>query len=302
MTSSSPSTGGNGSAFGAGDFYVITVAIVWGVNFPIAKQVLAVLDPIVFSSIRYLTAGLLLFVLMAMRGDSLRIARSDILPLTGLGLLGITIFQGLWAYGLDLTTAPKAAILVATAPIFGALLAGYTGHWPSFRAWLGIFLSFAGVAVVINGSVTEFTVGGGTLTGYLLMIGGSIVWALYSALAGNPVKRLGALKVTAFGMVSGAIALTLIAAPVMADQHWRDMTAGLWSATAFSTVFAAAVAFVWWYKGLALLGVTRAMVYSYLIPIVAIIVSVAAFGADFNFVQFVASLVVLAGVQLTRTS
>ncbi len=302
MTNSSPFSGGSGGAFGSGDFYVIAVAIVWGVNFPIAKQVLGVLDPIVFSSIRYLTGGLLLFAVMAMRGDSLRFARSDILPLTGLGLLGITIFQGLWAYGLDLTTAPKAAILVATAPIFGALLAGYSGHWPSFKAWLGIFVSFAGVAVVINGSVTEFTVGGGTLTGDILMMGGSIVWALYSALAGKFVNRLGALKVTAFGMVAGAIALTLIAAPVMADQRWQDMTAGLWSATAFSTVFAAAIAFVWWYKGLAVLGVTRAMVYSYLIPIVAIIVSVAAFGADFNFVQIIASLVVLAGVQLTRTS
>jgi len=48
------------------------------------------------------------------------------------------------------------------------------------------------------------------------------------------------------------------------------------------------------------LGVTKAMVYSYLIPVFAIIVSVAAFGADFNMVQVVASLFVLAGVQLTR--
>ena len=46
---------------------------------------------------------------------------------------------------------------------------------------------------------------------------------------------------------------------------------------------------------------TKGMVYSYLIPVFAIIVSVLAFGADFNMTQVVASLFVLAGVQLTRS-
>lgn len=262
---------------------------------------LGVLDPIVFSSLRYLSGGLLLILILVLRGHSLRLERRDILPLIGLGLLGITIFQGLWAYGLNYTTAPKAAVLVATAPIFGALLAGFMGRWPSLQAWLGIFLSFAGVAVVINGSVTEFNFGGGTLLGDFLMMGGAAVWAVYTALSAGPVQRLGALRVMAFGMLSGSIVLTLLALPVAAGQRWAEMTPELWAATGFSATLAAALAFVWWYEGVARLGITRAMVYSYLIPIVAIIVSVAAFGADFNMVQVAASLVVLAGVQLTRT-
>ena len=281
--------------------FIIAVTLIWGANFPIAKSVLGVLDPIVFSSVRYLGGGVLLILILVMRGQSLRLARADILPLIGLGILGITIFQGLWAYGLNLTTAPKVAIIVATAPIFGALLAGFMGRWPSRQAWLGIVLCFVGVGIVINGSVTTFNLGGGSIVGDLLMMGGSAVWAIYSALSIKHVERLGALRVMAFGMLSGSIVLTLIALPFMAEQRWADMTPALWSATAFSATFAAALAFVWWYEGIARLGVTRAMVYSYFIPIAAIIVSVAAFGAEFNMVQVVASFVVLAGVQLTRT-
>jgi drug/metabolite transporter (DMT)-like permease len=287
--------------FGRGDFYLLAVTIIWGANFPISKTVLNVLDPVVFSALRYLSGGALLVLILLLRGQSLRLDRRDVLPLVGLGILGITIFQGLWAYGLNYTTAPKAAVLVATAPIFGALLAGFSGRWPSGQSWLGIALSFLGVGVVINGSVTQFNLGGGTLLGDMLMIGGSAVWAIYTALSTGPVQRLGAFRVMAFGMVSGGSVLMLMALPFMATQVWSDMTLTLWASTAFSAVLAAALSFVWWYEGVALLGITRGMVYSYLIPIVAIIVSVAAFGADFNMVQVIASFVVLAGVQLTRT-
>ena len=284
-----------------GDLYLIAVTIIWGVNFPVSKTVLNVLDPVVFSALRYLSGGLLLIVVLLLRGQSLRLDRRDILPLVGLGILGITIFQGLWAYGLNYTTAPKAAVLVSTAPIFGALLAGFMGRWPSPKAWFGIVLSFVAVGVVINGSVTEFNLGGGTWLGDALMIGGSAVWAVYTALSAKPVQRLGAFRVMAFGMVSGGLALAVLAFPFLSSQPWSDMTPALWTATGFSATLAAALSFVWWYQGVALLGITRGMVYSYLIPIVAIIVSVAAFGADFNIVQVVASFVVLAGVQLTRT-
>ena len=290
----------NKAAFGRGDALIVAVTVIWGVNFPIAKQVLGVLDPVTFSAIRYLSGAFVLVAVLFLRGDSMRISWREFWPLAMLGFLGITIFQGLWAYGLDLTTAPKAAVLVATAPVFGAIVAGFQGNWPSPRAWSGIVLSFVAVAVVINGSVTEFNLGGGTLVGDLLMMGGSLVWAIYTALAGKPVQKYGALKVMAWGMLSGATVLMLLALPLMPDQPWQEMTPALWLGTAFSASLAAALAFVWWYEGVARLGVTRAMVYSYLIPIVAIIVSVAAFGADFNMVQVIASVFVLAGVQLTR--
>ena len=288
-------------AFGRGDTLVLAVAVIWGENFPVAKQVLGVLDPIAFSSVRYFSGALVLLTVLALRGERVAISWKEFWPLAGLGFLGITIFQGLWAYGLDLTTAPKAAVLVSTAPVFGAILAVFQGNRPSLQAWAGIVLSFLAVSVVINGSITEFNLGGGTIWGDLLMLAGSAVWAVYTGLAAKPVQKYGALKVMAWGMLSGSLVLTAIAAPVLPSQPWGEMTTGLWLGTVFSAALAAALAFVMWYEGVALLGVTRAMVYSYFIPIVAIIVSVVAFGADFNLVQVIASLVVLAGVQLTRS-
>ena len=299
--SDSPLTTAGKPAFGRGDLLIIAVTIIWGVNFPVAKQVLGVLDPVAFSAIRYLSGALVLLAVLALRGDSLRISWPEFWPLAALGFLGITVFQGLWAYGLDLTTAPKAAILVAISPVFGAVLAGFQGHWPSLKAWSGILLSLLAVSVVINGSVTEFNLGGGTIWGDILMLTGSLVWAIYTGLAGKPVQKYGALKVMAWGMLSGSLVLLLLASPLLHLQPWGDMTMELWLGTGFSASLAAALAFVWWYEGVARLGVTRAMVYSYLIPVFAIIVSVLAFGADFNMTQVVASAFVLAGVQLTRS-
>ena len=73
MNSDRPQSGktGNKAAFGSGDALVIAVAVIWGVNFPVAKQVLHVLDPVAFSAIRYLSGALVL--LGRARSDGVRV-------------------------------------------------------------------------------------------------------------------------------------------------------------------------------------------------------------------------------------
>ena len=98
------------------------VAITFGSAYPVGKPVISVVDPVSFSCFRYLVAGALMLLLAHGTGRQIAIGRKDLIALTGLGLLGYTLFQGIWAIALDMTTPSKAVILVATAPVFGACL------------------------------------------------------------------------------------------------------------------------------------------------------------------------------------
>lgn len=284
----------------SGDLFLIGSVCAWGINFPIAKTVLGVMSPMVFSSTRYLMASALLFLLLLIRGQSIKINRSEALQLLGIGLLGIALFQGGWAYGLSLTTASKSAILVSTAPVFGAIFARFKGEKTSLVGWFGIILSLLGVAFIINNSLTEITFGGGSLTGDLLCIAAGCVWALYTTVSGSMVARRGPVLVTAWGMLFGAGILTVVASPDLITQDWSIMTPLNWLAWMSTAILGAALAFIWYCAGIARLGITRGMSYSFFIPVIAILTSVLFIGESMSILQIGGAVIVLLGIRLSR--
>ena len=136
------------------------VALTFGSSYPVAKPLLGIVDPFVFSSARFLLAGALIPILW--RGwASIAVSGSDLLRLAGLGLIGYTLFHGIWGVALALTTPAKAVVIVATTPIFSALIAACTGERLAVAGWLGVVLAFAGVFVLVNDSVTVLRLSGG---------------------------------------------------------------------------------------------------------------------------------------------
>ncbi|MCG8651704.1 MAG: DMT family transporter, partial [Pirellulales bacterium] len=189
------------------------VAVTFGSAYPLGKPVVAALDPVVFSCARYLIAGALMLLFLAATGRDPRIAWRDVPVLLGLGFLGYGIFQGFWGIALELTTASKAVVLVATSPIFGALIGAVMGDRLPFLGWLGVLGAFAGVFVVINGSLTQLNIGGGTLVGDGLFVFIAAVWALYGALSRNALVRLGAWRMTGWAALFGSLMLVPFAIP-----------------------------------------------------------------------------------------
>ncbi|USG61866.1 DMT family transporter [Sneathiella marina] len=285
---------------GGGDFFLIAAVIAWGVNFPIAKFTLSYMEPVVFSATRYLAASLLLFIILLVRREAISIKKREVGLLVIIGFFGITLFQGGWAYGLNFTSASKASILITTSPIFGALLSAIMGNRPSLMSWCGIIIAFLGVVIIINNSLTEIVIDHGSMLGDLLIVGASLMWAIYTFISAPIVSRRGPLLVTAWAMLFGAVILSLAGHQGLIDQDWSGITSTGWLAWAVTSVFGAALAFVWYCAGIVRLGITRGMVYSFFIPVVAILTSVLFFGETLSLVQICGAVVILFGVILTR--
>lgn len=285
----------------SGDLFLIGAVLAWGINFPIAKYALDFMDPITFSATRYLAASLLLFGILLVRNAAIGISIKEAGMLVVIGLLSVALFQGGWAYGLSLTSASKASVLITTSPIFGALIAATMGNRPSKKAWVGIFLSFLGVAVVINNSLTEITFSAGTIVGDMLIVGASMMWALYTYVSGPLVAKRGPLLVTAWATLFGSIILNLIGIPNLIEQNWAGISTLGWLSWASTAIFGAALAFVWYCAGIARLGITKGMVYSFFIPVVAILSSVVLLDEVITIIQIIGAGIVLLGVKLTRS-
>ncbi len=285
----------------SGDAFLLATALVWGGSFPTGKVVLEVAPPLTFSSIRFLLASLLLFAIIAWRGQSLRLSGRDLLHVAVIGMFGFTLFQGLWAAGLTLTTASKASILISTSPAFAALIAMTRGDRPSGRSWAGIVTAFAGVYLVVNNGLTRLQLDAATWQGDLMFVGVSLLWAVYTTLSPPLLQKHGAVKTTAYSMAIGALLLLPAGLWQAGGADWgrTDWVIGL--NFVFITVFSAALGFLWWFEGIGKLGVARAMPYMYLVPVFGVISAALFLGETLSGIQIIGGILVLAGVSLARS-
>ncbi len=104
---------------------LLVTVFFFGTNFVAVKLVVESVPPILFAAARFTLAGLLLLALSRIVEPNSRLARADILPVLGLGIVGVTLTQTVFTIGVSLTTAANTALVYSTAPVWGMLL-GFT--------------------------------------------------------------------------------------------------------------------------------------------------------------------------------
>lgn len=276
------------------------MAVIWGINFVVVKYATHVFNPVAFTGLRVGTAALFLGAFALARGG-VSLARADVMRLLLLGVLGNGLYQLFFVHGVARTRAGNAALIVAAAPAFIALVARARGLERVKRmTFAGIGLSVIGVALVIAGSATS-SQGQTTLLGSLLVFMGVLCWTVYTIMLQPFTRRVDVIQLSAVTMTGGAIPLILASTPALVATDWSSVGAGGWLALLYSSVISMGVAYFFWYRGLRVLGPTRTAVYSNLQPIVALLVAWAFLGEIPTIFQGIGAVTIIAGVFLTRT-
>jgi drug/metabolite transporter (DMT)-like permease len=282
------------------DASLVLVAIIWGVNFSIVKFGTSLIDPLAFNGVRVLLAGVLLFAIALASRIKLPSAR-EIAILLALGVLGNGVYQVFFVEGVARTRASDAGLVIAASPAFIAIVGRMFGvERVSARGVMGILLSIGGIAFVVLGT-TNATAGDATLVGDFLVLTGSLCWAFYTVMLKPYTERLSGLHVAAFTMLGGAIPLFLLALPRIAATHWAQLPVKGWSAILYSGVFALVVAYLFWYRGVRVIGPTRTAMYSNLQPVVAVLIAWWLLGETPTWWQGVGTGCIVGGLLLTRT-
>jgi drug/metabolite transporter (DMT)-like permease len=283
------------------DLRLLIVALIWGVNFPVIKHALTDFLPLSFTVVRFALAAAVLFGVMVLRGERFAVARRDLPALAALGLTGITFYNLLFMKGLQLTTASHSALFISMSPLFAAVLQTLRGR-ERLRAplALGLLFATAGAYCIIRSTHGEVRFGMATVTGDLLTIGASILWALYTVLAAPLLERYPPVTVTAWSVAAGTLLLLPAGAGELARQSWSAVPAGSWAALSFAALVGAAAAYVLWYEGVKRIGATRTIAYHYLVPFIAVLVSALFLGDAVRPLTVVGGIAIIGGVALVQ--
>ena len=88
--------------------------------------------------------------------------------------------------------------------------------------------------------------------------------------------------------------------PQISDTSWTSLPVSGWGALLYSGLLALVVAYLFWYRGVRVLGPTRSAMYSNLQPVVALVVAWIALGEKPTIIQVLGAVAIMIGLLLTR--
>lgn len=150
----------------------------------------------------------LLGIRETLRAEATRLTRRDVGLIVVLGLLGYYLSSFLDFWGLEYVPVSLERLILFLNPTFVLLLGLFVfKRTVSARQWLAMGVSYAGVILVF---IENFHIEGDHVAfGSALVFGSAVAYALYLALSGELVQRVGALRLVAYAMCVSTIAVLL---------------------------------------------------------------------------------------------
>jgi drug/metabolite transporter (DMT)-like permease len=287
-------------------FWALICALLWGSAFPMVKAGFVMLDiqhstggKLYFAAYRFLLAGMMIFAGVLVSGKPVLLShRRDYGAMVLTGLLQTTLQYSFFYIGLSNTTGVKASIIIGSGSFFLALFSHlwFKDDPITIRKITGLIFGFAGIVIVnLQGDGLDFHL---TLTGE----GFILLTALSSTLALVVVKKT-AVRVypplmCAYQLFTGAVALFLFA--LFFESPGVLVFSGPSLVLLLYLSFLSAAAFSLWYLLIRANRLSSMAVYRFLIPVCAVLLSVALIDTErLHWTAMAALVLVCLGMVLT---
>ena len=274
----------------------------WGASFIATKVALRDISPVTIVWLRF-AIGILIIGAVIYRRKQLSLpSLADLGSFALLGAIGITFHQWLQSTGLVTAEATTTAWIVATTPIFIALLGWLVlKEKLAGNALIGILLAAGGVILVVSkGDLTALSGGNFGTYGDMLVLISAPNWAIFSVLSRKSLQKHPAALMMFYVMLFGWLftSVQLYLGPGLSEiQH---MTTASWSGVAFLGILCTGIAYIFWYDALTELEANKLGAFLYLEPLVAMLVAAIILDENIVMASIIGGVFILSGVWLVN--
>jgi drug/metabolite transporter (DMT)-like permease len=277
---------------------MLMLCLTWGFNQIAVKLVLPDVPPMLQATIRSVGALPVLFIIGTLRGVKFFENDGTWKPgvIAGLmfGIEFVLIFQG-----LRLTSASRAVVFLYTAPFFVALGSYQVlGERLGGIQWLGLAISFAGVALAIG--VPQANVDSSVLLGDLLIVAGAGLWAATTLVAKGTRLRFAAPEKALGYQVA-------ISIPILGGAAWlfgesithmpSSLSIGL---MAFQAIWVVGTTFMLWFALVKTYSASKLSAFTFITPLFGVVGSYFIMHDTLSLAFGAAALLVIAGLFLVN--
>lgn len=287
----------SGAASGwLGEFMLL--GAIWGASFLFMRIATVDFGPVPTAAVRVLVATLCLMPVVALRGQAGAFRRHWKMA-CALGVLNSAVPFACFSFALLSITTGLTAILNATVPLFGALVAwAWLGDRPSGSRMAGLAIGFGGVALLAWDQASFKPVAHGYAPGWAVLA--CLLATFCYAVAASATKRYLAgvpALVTAAGSQLGAVIGLALPALWLRPDHVPGTNA--WLAVVALGIACTGFAYVLYFRLIEHAGPSRALAVTFLVPVFAVIYGALFLGEAVTAKMLVCGAIILCGTALS---
>lgn len=249
---------------GAAILVTVVLCLSWGINQVAIKLAIPEIPALIQSAVRSAGAAMIVAAWAGWRRTPLFKPDGTLVPGVIAGVLFGIEFILLYR-GLVFTSATRAVLFIYLAPFFVVMGGSLFGDRFGLSQWLGLVLSFAGVAIAFG--VPASAPDPRQIIGDMMMVGGAVAWAATTlVIKASALNRVSAEKTLLYQLVVSAPLLAL-AAIASGERVSKVPSAIALGSLAYQTLWVASVTFVAWFALIIRYSAGRLSVFTFLTPL-----------------------------------
>jgi len=218
-----------------------------------------------------------------------------------LGITSITIFNSIVYYSLYYTQVISGVLMISTIPVWIMFIASILNiEKTNLFQIIGVILSLTGVLFIITKADIELIKSLNFNKGDLSMVVAMFSWAIYSALLKKKTYEVSQIALLEVIIICGLLFLIPVYFIEMSLGNSIIIGKPFILTLAYVVLFPGIFAFLFWIKGIAIIGANRAGVFLHLMPIFGALMAMIIFGEKFMFYHFLGAIFIIAGITLSN--
>jgi len=285
---------------------LLLTMFLWGLAWPIGRLLATNLPPVSIAVLRYAIVVPVLFGILRVKRQPLRLERKWISNLVIMGLFSTTLYQIFFLYGVKYAAASDDSLVIGIGPVLIAIMASFVLNERLTKTKaLGFISGLAGIGVISllspNTNVLNRPLG------ISLVFGGATAYAIYTVTlrrfvapnrADNTISAPSSLTILAWISLFGwlfLIPLSLLEAPW--TYTWGPVS---WLGILYLALLSTVVGYFFYVEGVSKIGAGRAAIFGNLVPVFGVLTSFLLLNENLSPWHAVSFLLILTGVILVN--
>ena len=217
-----------------------------------------------------------------------------------LGITSITIFNSIVYYSLNFTQVISGVLMISTIPVMIIVFCWILKIEKSnVYQILGVIFSLFGVIVIITKADLVILLNLNFNKGDLWMVVAMFSWAMYSALLRKKKLEISQLSLLQIIISAGLVFLFPAYLIELSLGHKTSIHLPFILILTYVVLFPGLASFIFWIKGISLIGSNRAGIFLHLIPIFSTIMAIIILKEKFMFYHLIGALLIITGIILS---
>jgi len=282
---------------------LILTTIFWSGNFIVGKAASTYqIPPFSLNFYRWFFAGLILlpFTFKELI-EKKKYIFDNIIFFTILGVTSITIFNSIVYYSLYYTQVISGILMISTIPVWIIFISSILNiEKTNIFQIIGVVFSLTGVIFIITKADLQIIKNLDFNKGDLSMVVAMFSWAVYSALLKSKKYEISQFALLEVVIITGLIFLTPIYFIEMYLGNVIVLGMPFILTLTYVVFFPGLASFIFWIKGISIIGANRAGVFLHLMPIFGAIMAMIIFNEKFMYYHILGAIFIVAGITLSN--